>query len=126
MIRTIYKIILIFLILGLTSCGYNPIFSEKNYNFEINQTSFSGEKEINQVIESKFNLIKNNQSIKKKKYDLEINSSKVRKIISKESSEFWKKKFDKEKNVCCNFVEGLEKIVKNVQHWQFPNHTYNK
>ena len=85
MIRTIYKIILIFLILGLTSCGYNPIFSEKNYNFEINQTSFSGEKEINQVIESKFNLIKNNQSIKKKKYDLEINSSKVRKIISKDS-----------------------------------------
>tara|TARA_B100001027_G_scaffold195396_1_gene151697 strand:- start:625 stop:1101 length:477 start_codon:yes stop_codon:yes gene_type:complete len=85
MIRTIYKIILILLIQGLTSCGYNPIFSEKNYNFEINQTSFSGEKEINQVIESKFNLIRNNQSIKKKKYDLEINSSKVRKIISKNS-----------------------------------------
>ena len=85
MIRTIYKIILILLIQGLTSCGYNPIFSEKNYNFEINQTSFSGEKEINQVIESKFNLTRNNQSIKKKKYDLEINSSKVRKIISKNS-----------------------------------------
>ena len=85
MIRVLNKIILIFLILVLTSCGYSPIFLEKNYNFEINQTSFSGEKEINQVIEKKFNLIKNNQSIKKKKYDLEINSSKVRNTISKDS-----------------------------------------
>ena len=72
MIKNLNKLILIFLILGLTSCGYKPIFSEKNYNFEINQTSFSGEKEINQVIENKFNLIRNNQSIKKKKYNLEM------------------------------------------------------
>ncbi len=85
MIKNLNKLILIFLILGLTSCGYKPIFSEKNYNFEINQTSFSGEKEINQVIENKFNLIRNNQSIKKKKYNLEINSSKLKNIISKDS-----------------------------------------
>tara|TARA_B100001559_G_C16450040_1_gene598802 strand:+ start:526 stop:1002 length:477 start_codon:yes stop_codon:yes gene_type:complete len=83
--RALIKTSLIFLILGLTSCAYSPIFSEKNYNFEISGISFTGEKQINKVIENKFKLIRNNQSIKNKKYNLEINSNKKRNVISKNS-----------------------------------------
>ena len=40
--KTIAKFILVFMILGLTSCSYNPIFSAKNYNFEINEIVLTG------------------------------------------------------------------------------------
>ena len=83
--KIIIKILIFFLILGVNSCTYEPIFSEKNYNFEINQIIFSGEKEINKIIENKFKLIRNKQNLKVKKYNLEIFSTKERKEISKDS-----------------------------------------
>jgi len=79
------KILIFFFIFGLNSCTYEPIFSEKNYNFEINEIIFSGEKEINKIIENKFKLIRNKQNLKVNKYNLEIFSKKERKEISKDS-----------------------------------------
>ena len=73
------------MILGLTSCSYSPIFSEKNYNFEINEIVLTGEKDINKILREKFNRIKNNQNLEIKKYKLLINSKKERNIISKNS-----------------------------------------
>ena len=83
--KTLAKFVLVFMILGLTSCSYNPIFSEKNYNFEINEIVLTGEKNINKILREKFNRIKNNQNLEKKEYKLLINSKKERSIVSKNS-----------------------------------------
>jgi len=83
--KTLKKFILVFMILGLTSCSYSPIFSEKNYNFEISEIVFTGEKGINKILKEKFNRIKNNQNLEKRKYKLFINSKKERNIVSKNS-----------------------------------------
>ena len=83
--KTLAKFVLVFMILGLTSCSYNPIFSEKNYNFEINEIVLTGEKDINKILREKFNRIKNNQNLEKKEYKLLINSKKERNIVSKNS-----------------------------------------
>ena len=83
--KTLAKFVLVFMILGLTSCSYSPIFSEKNYNFEINEIVLTGEKDINKILREKFNRIKNNQNLQKKEYKLLINSKKERNIVSKNS-----------------------------------------
>ena len=83
--KTLAQFVLVFMILGLTSCSYNPIFSEKNYNFEINEIVLTGEKNINKILREKFNRIKNNQNLEKKEYKLLINSKKERNIVSKNS-----------------------------------------
>ena len=83
--KTLTKFVLVFMILGLTSCSYSPIFSEKNYNFEINEILLTGEKDINKILREKFNRIRNNQNLKKKEYKLLINSEKERNIVSKNS-----------------------------------------
>ncbi len=85
MSKTFTKIGFFFLTLLITSCSYSPIFSEKNYNFEISEIIFTGEKHINKVIKEKFNRVKNNQNLEKKKYKLFINSKKERNIVSKNS-----------------------------------------
>ena len=83
--KVLAKFVLVFMILGLTSCSYSPIFSEKNYNFEINEIVLTGEKDINKILREKFNRIRNNQNLKKKEYKLLINSEKERNIVSKNS-----------------------------------------
>ena len=79
------KYILVIFLFILASCSYKPIFSEKNYNFEIGKIKYSGEKQINNTIKNKLNLIKNNEGQNKKKYDLSINSYKEKLIVSKDT-----------------------------------------
>ncbi len=69
----------------LVSCSYKPIFSEKNYNFEIKKVDYIGERQINNIIKNKLNLIKKSESLEKKEYNLTINSSKEKIIVSKDS-----------------------------------------
>ena len=83
--KTLTKIGLVFTILGLVSCSYSPIFSEKNYNFEISEIIFTGEKDINKVIRQKFNRIRYKQNLERNIYKLFINSKEERNIISKDS-----------------------------------------
>ena len=83
--KKLKRYISLFFIITLTSCSYKPIFSEKNYNFEINEILFTGEKYINRIIESKFNLIKEEQSKNKKKYNISIQTKKEKLIVSKDS-----------------------------------------
>ena len=83
--KTLAKFVLVLMILELTSCSYSPIFSQKNYNFEINEIVLTGEKDINKILREKFNRIKNNQNLEKKEYKLLINSKKERNIVSKNS-----------------------------------------
>ena len=63
--RFFLKIGLFLLLVGATSCAYSPIFSEKNYNFEIDEIKFNGEREINKVIENKFKLIQKSKHVEK-------------------------------------------------------------
>ena len=79
------KYVLVILLFILTSCSYQPIFSQKSYNFEIDKIKYSGEKQINNIIKNKLNLIKNNEVQGDKKYNLTISSYKERLIVSKDS-----------------------------------------
>lgn len=85
MSKELKRYISLFFIITLTSCSYKPIFSEKNYNFEINEILFTGEKYVNRIIENKFNLIKEEQSKNKKKYNISIRTKKEKLIVSKDS-----------------------------------------
>ena len=79
------KYILTILFILLTSCSYKPIFSEKNYNFEINEIEYSGDKQISNIIKNKLNLIKKSEGQSKKEYNLSISNSKEKIIVSKDS-----------------------------------------
>ena len=56
-----FRYLAVFFILILSACSYKPIFSEKNYNFEIGEIIFSGEKYVNRIIGNKLDLIKKNK-----------------------------------------------------------------
>ncbi len=79
------KIIILILVMTSTACSYKPIFSEKNYNFQIGNVFFVGEKEINRIIENKLKLIKKNDDEETINYNLNIQTKKQKKIISKDS-----------------------------------------
>ena len=75
----------VFFITVLSACSYKPIFSENNYNFEINEIIFSGERYINRIIKNKFDLIRKENEQDRKKYNLLINTNKKKLIVSKDS-----------------------------------------
>ena len=79
------KIIIIALIFVTTSCSYKPIFSEKKYNFQIDELTLSGNKDINRVIDRKLTTIKKSQNSNKKNFSVIINSIKNKEIISNDS-----------------------------------------
>ena len=83
--KILVKTIILFLLFGITSCSYKPIFLEKNYDFQIKETSLIGDKDINRTIQNKLKFIKNNNSKNKKSYTININSTKNREIVSKDS-----------------------------------------
>ena len=72
---------LLFFLLLLSSCAYEPILNNKNYKFSINVDKINGDQKINSIIIENFNNLKGN----KKKYDLAISSTKEKNIISKDS-----------------------------------------
>ena len=69
----------------LTSCTYEPIFSNKDYGFQLEEINFVGDREINRNIKNKLNLINTSNNNLNKKFILLINSEKERRIISKDS-----------------------------------------
>ena len=83
--KILNKIIIFFLLLIITACSYKPIFLEKSYDFEINEIFLTGDKDINRTIKNKLKFIKNNQNESKKKYNINIESTKNREIVSKDS-----------------------------------------
>ena len=87
MSKLIIKLIFIIYLASALSCSYKPIFSEKNYNFGIEEISFAdeGSKDINRIIKNRFDLIQEVNNRKQKKYSLAVKTSKIRNIISKDS-----------------------------------------
>tara|TARA_B100001173_G_scaffold79121_1_gene67556 strand:+ start:1292 stop:1768 length:477 start_codon:yes stop_codon:yes gene_type:complete len=72
-------------IIFITACSYKPIFIGKDYNFEINEITLTGEKDINNIIKNKLNSIKKNSQSDKTNYDILINTKKIREIFSKDT-----------------------------------------
>ena len=72
-----------FLIIFLNNCGYTPIYSKKNQNFEINKIDFFGDVKVNKILSNKLNIYKNNPD-SKKTFDIEINSKSLRTTLTKD------------------------------------------
>jgi hypothetical protein len=83
--KILVKTIILFLLFGITSCSYKPIFLEKSYDFEIREISLVGNKDINRTIQNKLEFIKNDQNNNKKNYNVNIESTKKKEIVSKDS-----------------------------------------
>ena len=75
-----FKIIYIFLLLIVSACGFQSIYTTKNSNFLINEVKLIGNDEINNKIYNHFNFYKNNKNYIKI-YNVEINS-----LLNKETS----------------------------------------
>ena len=77
------KIIIILLsTLYLTSCGFTPIYSKKNSDFQINNIQFEGDREIKAILLSNLSAYKTKKK-DKYNYDLNIKSEKKVEIASK-------------------------------------------
>ena len=77
------KIIIILLsTLYLTSCGFTPIYSKKNFDFQINSIQFEGDREIKAILLSNLSGYKTKKK-DKYNYDLNIKSEKKIEIASK-------------------------------------------
>ena len=77
------KIIIILLsTLYLTSCGFTPIYSKKNLDFQINNVQFEGDRELKAILLSTLSGYKTKKK-DKYNYDLNIKSEKKVEIASK-------------------------------------------
>jgi len=80
----IKKIILLsFLLLFLNNCGYAPVYSKKDQDFQINTIETSGEVKVNKLLNNKLKVYSNNP-IAKKTFNLSINSSSTKTTIAKD------------------------------------------
>ena len=78
-----YKYFLLIFI--VSACSYKPIYSGMNYSFNIGETIFTGERQINNIIQNKFNLIKEIKGSNQKIYDLQVDTVKRKIIVSNDS-----------------------------------------
>ena len=83
--KILVKIIIVFFVISASACSYKPIFSEKEYGFEIEEIILNGDNNINRIINNKLKFIKSTGKKEKKKYIIEINSEKKIEIVSKDS-----------------------------------------
>ena len=75
-------IIILLTTLYLASCGFTPIYSKKNLNFQIKTIQFEGNREIRSILLSNLNLYKGNKK-DIYNYDLKIRAEKNVEIASK-------------------------------------------
>ena len=79
------NIILICFVFFLCSCGYSSIYkNQKSQDFQINIIEMAGDKGFNNLLKNELKLYSNTNS--KKQYDINLNSTYQKNIISKNSS----------------------------------------
>ena len=78
-----YKYFLLIFVVG--ACSYKPIYSGMNYSFNIGETIFTGERQINNIIQNRFNLIKDIKGSNQKIYNLQVDTVKRKLIVSNDS-----------------------------------------
>ena len=78
------KFILIVILLGLTQCGFNPIYKDSNKsNFKINIVSIEGDRFVNNVIKNELERISKKNSSKELK--IQVNTSFNKIVISRDT-----------------------------------------
>ena len=75
--------LLILTLIFLNNCGYTPIYSKKNYNFEIKNIEMMGETTINKLLSNKLKVYKDNPEAKNS-LSLIINSQSFKTTITKD------------------------------------------
>jgi len=81
------KQIILLLLLLLSSCGYEAIYSKKNsvnYNFSVSELNFVGDRMVNLKIKEKLNNYA--QAKKDKDFTLKISSTSEKAILSKNTA----------------------------------------
>ena len=71
----------LFFLLLLSNCAYEPILNNKNHDFSIVVEKIDGDKKINSMIVNNFYNLKG----KEIKYNLNLSSTKIKNVISKDS-----------------------------------------
>ncbi len=100
--------------LFLTSCGYAPIYSSKNFDFELKNITLSEDSQINSKVKKRLKVFSSQKS--QKTIYLKINAQKQINIIAKDSkgnparyemivSVNTETTYDKNQNVSKNFEE---------------------
>ena len=82
MIKLLKTILFSFLVFSITSCSYNPIYSQKNNKFTITELNLVGDKNVNSIIKRKINV--NKKDSNSKKYIVSLNTIKEKRIVSKD------------------------------------------
>jgi outer membrane lipopolysaccharide assembly protein LptE/RlpB len=77
----IYLILLVVIL--ITGCSYKPILSKQSYDFSIEKVELNGNKEVNYIIKERLINLKNQNT--KNKYYVQIETSKIKNIISNDS-----------------------------------------
>tara|TARA_X000000368_G_scaffold409584_1_gene391723 strand:+ start:156 stop:617 length:462 start_codon:yes stop_codon:yes gene_type:complete len=82
--KNIKKIFALMLILLITSCGYEPLFSSKNSDFAIYNVDYLGEKKLNSQINNSLKIYKDTKN-KKNIYSAKIKTTKKKSIVTKDT-----------------------------------------
>ena len=115
------NIIILFSIFFITSCSYEPIFSQKNYNIKLEKYTLSGDKDVNKIIEDQLSLFKRAENVDEnktrpksendaKKYSINI-TSKLEKIVFSKDSKGDPQKFEKTLNVTYKVFHNVEMVL---------------
>jgi outer membrane lipopolysaccharide assembly protein LptE/RlpB len=83
MIKFLKIYLILLLVILITGCSYKPILTKQNYDFSIEKIELNGDKEVNYIIKERLINLKNQN--KKNKYYVQIETSKVKNIISNDS-----------------------------------------
>ena len=83
--KILVKFIILIFMISASACSYKPIFSEKEYGFEIEEIIIDGEKDINRIINNKLKFVKSTGKKEEKRYTIKIKTEKKIEIVSKDS-----------------------------------------
>ena len=83
MIKFLKIYLILLLVILITGCSYKPILSKQNYDFSVEKVELNGDKEVNYIIKERLINLKNQNA--KNKYYVQIETSKIKNIISNDS-----------------------------------------
>ena len=83
MIKKILSALTVLMI--LVGCGYQPIYSSKNLNFNINQLELKGDIDLNRQIRDRLSNFQSSKSDQSVIYNIKINTTSNRTISTKDA-----------------------------------------
>ena len=83
MIKFLKIYLILLLVILITGCSYKPILSKQSYDFSVEKVELNGDKEVNYIIKEHLINLKNQNT--KNKYYVQIETSKIKNIISNDS-----------------------------------------